>query len=154
MISSRMVRIIRNKRMDMELNSVPATVAAAIAGFSTLRTCLGHVDANLEHVIQLKDLDELESKLLSLEGAKADVALAFTIVSLYYVQLNMHSKLSKDHPIHELNNRIKSYVAKINDIAGSQSSQKRGNEDTDKEANKRLKVDKDAAERMIKHQIL
>jgi len=90
-------------------------------------------------------LDDLLGSLSSIEGAKADTCIAFTLATLCFVKLNLAGKDIGKHPIHETLARIKAMVQKINTF------EKKGLTCQEEvQAVKRMRIDADAAGRMIK----
>lgn len=94
-------------------------------------------------MVQKLNDETLTSKLSTVELAKLKTSLAFTIASTYFVLLNITGKEPGKHPITDDIHRIKAMVNQINKI------EKEGNEPVQK----KLKVDKGAANRIITHHL-
>ena len=132
--------------------------------FESLLVQLNNVKNNIDPLFR-HELENVSENLNELEGAKVEVALAFTLATLFYVKMNTHGMDVSAHPIHEELKRIKTFVAQINQreklLKGEQTATTTAippskdtnttTENSTQPAAKRLKVDKAAASRIIKH---
>lgn len=98
---------------------------------------------NAFNCLQKLNDETLTSQLSSVEIAKLKTSLAFSIASTYFVLLNVIGKEPGKHPITDDINRIKAMVNQINKIE----------KDGVEPAQKKLKVDKDAANRIVSHHL-
>ena len=103
------------------------------------------------------------------ESAKFSIALAFTLSTLYYILLNSKGKSKGDdgekHPINAEISRIRQYVARMNQQQTSSSSSSSKSEEKQRIQHTdvvvevsavdvpTLQINKEAAQRMIKHNI-
>lgn len=125
--------------------AAPKSVVENIEKLATLRNLVNEINQTTNLITEY-GLDDLLSSLSSIEGAKADTCIAFTLATLCFVKLNLAGKDISKHPIHETLTRIKAMVQKIN--AFEKKGLASSNEET--QAAKRMRIDADAAGRMIK----
>jgi exosome complex protein LRP1 len=97
------------------------------------------------------DVSELIEQLTALEGAKLQVALAFSLATLFYIKMNVSGKDLTSHPIHDELNRIKSFVAQLNKRERILKADNVSASEAELNPSKRPKIDTDAASRIIKH---
>eukprot|EP01125_Pyxidicula_operculata_P021263 TRINITY_DN811_c0_g1_i1.p1 TRINITY_DN811_c0_g1~~TRINITY_DN811_c0_g1_i1.p1 ORF type:complete len:189 (+),score=43.94 TRINITY_DN811_c0_g1_i1:693-1259(+) len=117
--------------MNME---VPQEVSECIASFDASITKL---EDTLKPFFAV-ELKELMSRLTPFEGAKLNIAMAYTLCSLFYMYLKTQGISPADHPVMEELQRVKSYIQKIKSISGEKQGPK-------------MRVDVPAATRMIVH---
>lgn len=103
------------------------------------RDNLKAVDKSLES-LSGKKLEDVASQLHVKEKATLSVGMAFSLASLFYISAAVNGTLTNTHAVHTDLGRIKSMVAKINDVG--------------KEPDKRkVVVNTAAAQHMILHHI-
>lgn len=100
-----------------------------------------------------ESLSDVLGDLTALEGAKLQVAIAFTLASLFYVNANLKGKDLSAHPIHEELSRIKSFVAQLNQREKLMKAGEAKSEQDSEQPSKRLRIDSGAAKRIVKHHL-
>ncbi len=134
------------------MSEIPTAVQQNIQQLRQLQYQLENVDGLLDELKEL-DYNDLISSLSSLEAAKADIALAFTLATLCFVRMNSHGQDISKHLIQEDLSRIKSFVAIIRakELQAVSSEQIHEIPSNTEHQSKRSRVDVDAAGRMIRH---
>ena len=89
-------------------------------------------------------LDDLTDKLNSVENAKLNVSLAYTLGSLYFTLLRSKGKLTEKHNIKDELMRIKKHVEKIKAVEQDIKSV---------EVKGKLIIDSSAAKRIVSHEL-
>ncbi|KAJ2721915.1 hypothetical protein GGI07_003656 [Coemansia sp. Benny D115] len=111
---------------------------------------INQLDAALEQVQQSlgpvlsQPLSELLPRLSVIQRCELEALVAYSIDTLFWIYLKVNGVPPKEHPVMNELQRVQKYIAKINKAKGVY-------EGTDSEADKRpMKVDKDAADRLIR----
>lgn len=130
---------------------LPKSVVSSKTQLEQLVEHLGSLKESSNNFLT-QDFREIIEELSSLEGAKLQVAIAFTLASLFYIKMNVCGKDLVNHPIHDELNRVKSFVSQLNQRE-KMSKTAASNENEEKESNptKRPKLNTGAASRIIKH---
>eukprot|EP01039_Chlorochromonas_danica_P001291 gene1289-1409_t len=100
--------------MEETSTSTSEALHLATAVIQTLQQRLDGIDQATQVLESFSSLDSVESQLSKHEAAKFDVALAYSLATLYFVEMNIQGKDTKNHPIQEILRRIKGYVAQVN----------------------------------------
>ncbi|CAK0908042.1 unnamed protein product [Prorocentrum cordatum] len=112
------------------------------AKVSACRASLGVVDAQLGQVLG-KPLAEVAKKLAPLESAELQVGLAYAAASLYFSHLQTGGTDPASHPIRQEIDRIQVYFKKVRSARDELAARQA--------AATRLRVDAEAARRMVQH---
>lgn len=145
----------------MNESSLPAPVEKDLTVITALAEKLLDVDDSTACLESFNNLDNVLSELNSLESAKLNVALAYCLANLYFVQMNIAGKDATGHPIHEVLNRIKETMTIViskeaqTASAGADQPQEKKQKaaGADGKPSKKIKVDPNAASRVIRHHI-
>lgn len=160
---------------------LPASVQKEVLILQALQHKLCEVETLAQPLSDAGSVDNVEKELSSLEAAKLEVAMAYSLANLYFVQLNIAGKDVSGHPLHEILNRIKEFMALIiaKESAAQQQSEVpagdkrkavdekehgRGGEETVgqetqaeddgvKQKKRKIKVNKAGVERVVRHHI-
>mmetsp|Transcript_19933 Transcript_19933/g.20046 ORF Transcript_19933/g.20046 Transcript_19933/m.20046 type:complete len:134 (+) Transcript_19933:103-504(+) len=111
----------------------------AIDSIKTLKDSLDDVGSSVDILLN-KNYESVEEQLSNLESTKLNVALAYSIASLYYSMLKSKGSSIANHPIKSDLSRIKSYVDRINTIEKGVQQRK-------------ATVNVSAAGRLLKHEL-
>lgn len=85
-------------------------------------------------------LKDLKKSLTPFENAKLNLIMAYSINTLYYMFLKTQGLSPQQHPVTEELERVRDYFHKLNTVAGKT-----------KPDQMTLRLNKDAADRFIKH---
>jgi hypothetical protein len=118
---------------------------------NTLLDNLAKVEENIKLLTEntnVRDFETLSDQLTLIESSKLNLALAFSLGSLYFALLNTNNRLNQNehgesinHPIKNELNRIKEYVAKLSKI------------ENDIKEERSIILNKEAAKRVIEHSL-
>ncbi len=144
-------------KIDDEL---PKSVQTSMESLEAMNAAMNQTDDALQLILGM-DYDALRGQLTGLETAKLNVAMAFTLASLVYANMQCQGEDTTNHNIQEDLQRIKGFVGRINGIEKKLSpptSEKDTKTIVEQAAEaenpkKRIKVDAKAAARVIKHNL-
>ncbi|KAJ5076878.1 sun-cor steroid hormone receptor co-repressor [Anaeramoeba ignava] len=102
----------------------------------SLQKSIKEIEIQVEGLI--KKAKEVEEELTPLEKAELDTTIAYIITSLFYIYLKTQGISTQDHPIKYELEQVKLYMNKVHDLV-------------ELNKNKFLKVDVEAAKRIILH---
>ncbi|KAJ2398640.1 hypothetical protein GGI23_003126 [Coemansia sp. RSA 2559] len=102
-----------------------------------------NVHRALEPILQ-QPLSETLPKLTAMQRCELEALVAYSINTLFFVYLKANGVPPKEHPVMNELQRVQRYIAKINKTKADQAA----------DAQQRpMKVDKDAADRLIRSAI-
>lgn len=117
----------------------------------TLETChdnLHTISHCMSHLLEDNCYESCYDQLTSIEKAKLDVGVAYSLASLLYMTLKSQGVPATSHPIKDDLNRIKKYVEKIKEMEQQSTA---GSADATSE--RKVVVNSTAAKRVVSHQI-
>jgi hypothetical protein len=128
---------------------------------------MAHVDAQLDKVASCANKleagirsSEVADRLAPVEGAKLDVAVAYSIASLFYVMQNIQGQTGDKFPIQSELARIKEHVKQINAHAAATTAAAGGAATTASSsaagasaAAPAAQLNKEASKRVISHHL-
>jgi hypothetical protein len=140
--------------VEMQL---PTNVEASRQQLEQLKEHLMNIQDSCESLQVKESVSAIVQELTALEGAKVQVALAFTLASLVYVKMQLQGRDVSKHPIHEEIARIKSFVGKLNKLEKAASEEvtdaKQRHEGGDELPAKRVRPDSAAVKRIVTHHL-
>lgn len=156
--------------MEGTSTSTSEALHLATAVIQTLQQRLDGIDQATQVLESFPSLDSVESQLSKHEAAKFNVALAYSLATLYFVEMNIQGKDTKSHPIQEILRRIKGYVAQVNarepssqpaqstsPVMTEDGKRKQESSSTTKDkargGSKKVKIDAAVADRMVRHNL-
>lgn len=142
--------------MMADSDDLPAAVKQAVLVLQTLQQRIGSVDAATQRLEGFPSLAAVTEQLDDREAAKFSISLAYALASLYFVQMNIAGKDVSNHPIQEILQRIKGYVAQVSQPAEDTDGKRKAAaaaSASDGKAAKRIKVDGAAAGRVVRHHL-
>jgi hypothetical protein len=104
-----------------------ADTSVGTKALQNVSSAIESIERDVGKLTDKGDLGSVSAHLTSLEGAKLEVATAFTLATLMYMALRAqgHSTVAggdQPHPIHSELKRIKQYVERVNKAASSAQS--------------------------------
>jgi len=124
-------------------NETPPAVAEHIGKCSDICNRLSILEGLVGNLVKV-DLDELLSSTTSIESAKACAAITFSLATLMFVGLNVRGADISNHSVMKDIERIRNLVKTIKDIESNSD---------DNQSSKRLRIDSQAARRILEHHI-
>eukprot|EP01039_Chlorochromonas_danica_P020480 gene20480-25019_t len=98
-----------------EVEDLPKSVTGSVQTLHGIDNAMKQTDDAVQLILG-QDYDSLVGQLQNLESAKLNVAIAFTLASLCYANLQTQGQDLTNHGIHDDLQRIKGFVARINSL--------------------------------------
>eukprot|EP01033_Poteriospumella_lacustris_P012972 gene12972-9279_t len=98
-----------------EVEDLPKSVTGSVQTLHGIDNTMKQTDDAVQLILG-QDYDSLVGQLQNLESAKLNVAIAFTLASLCYANLQTQGQDLTNHGIHDDLQRIKGFVARINSL--------------------------------------
>ena len=115
---------------------------------ASVRNALGHVDARLEPFLE-RPKEEVMRGLPGVDKAKLNVAMAYTMSSLFYVLLKTKGVPTENHEVRTELKRVSESLQQVKRKAAALSGN--GDEPTSSTGQRRIRVDTAAGARVIQH---
>jgi exosome complex protein LRP1 len=125
----------------MSREKLPDTITESLGNLENLNSSLDEVRLQLD-ILKTRNYGEVTEDLSPIERAKLSTALAFSLSTLFYVSLNAKGVETRSHPVIDDLTRIKGLVGHLSQL-----------EKKDEHQHKKLRIDKNAANRIITHNL-
>lgn len=118
------------QQQQQQHNHQHEQMITGVKAMSNVTSSIEAIERDINKLTSKGDLASLTDQLTSLEGAKIEVATAFTLATMMYMVLKVqgvdcgqkqkHSQQQEhEHPIHMELKRIKEYVGRVNKAAAA-----------------------------------
>jgi exosome complex protein LRP1 len=108
------------------------------AKLTLLEEAVTEVETHLTPLLD-SNLDEIAPNLKALESCELNCSLAYAATSLFFMYLRTQGVDPTSHPVHQEIDRVQSYMKKLRSAV-----------DAEKEDGQRLRVDSEAATRIVR----